>query len=200
MKKIILIAVAAFLLLTCPNAFSQSMSLKNRDVQFGVIGGLNIAKTSTQVFGSSLVGFHAGVQAELPVLIENAYVSSGIFLSQKGFNAVDIDFYNDKVIGGVRAPILYLSIPIHIGYKYPFTESLAGFIDGGLFAAYAISVDEYWEELEPRRFDFGLGAKIGVEFNQKYRLSLGYDLGLISFIDFMSVNNRTLMISLGLMF
>ncbi len=30
-----------------------------------------------------------------------------------------------------------------------------------------------------KRFDFGLGLKAGVEFSQKYQISIGYDWGLV---------------------
>lgn len=51
-----------------------------------------------------------------------------------------------------------------------------------------------------KRFDFGLGLKAGIEFCQKYQLSIGYDWGLTDNIENGSNKNRNLMLSLGYCF
>ena len=51
-----------------------------------------------------------------------------------------------------------------------------------------------------KRFDFGLGLKAGVEFFQKYQVSIGYDWGLLDNIEDSGNKNRNLMISLSCFF
>jgi hypothetical protein len=51
-----------------------------------------------------------------------------------------------------------------------------------------------------KRFDFGLGLKAGVEFSQKYQISIGYDWGLVENIKDSGNKNRNLMISLSCFF
>jgi hypothetical protein len=77
--------------------------------------------------------------------------------------------------------------------------------DGGLYKTNLS--DEF------KRFDFGLGLRIGAEIKQKYSLSLGYDFGLLNCwnsnywgdededIDLVNtVKNRNFYISLGYKF
>ena len=51
-----------------------------------------------------------------------------------------------------------------------------------------------------KRFDFGLGLKAGVEFFQKYQVSIGYDWGLLDNIEDSGNKNRNLMLSVGYFF
>ena len=51
-----------------------------------------------------------------------------------------------------------------------------------------------------KRFDLGIGLKAGLEFNQKYQLSISYDWGMIENIKDSGNKNRNLMISLGCFF
>ena len=51
-----------------------------------------------------------------------------------------------------------------------------------------------------KRFDFGLGLKAGVEFFQKYQVSIGYDWGLLDNIEDSGNKNHNLMLSVGYFF
>lgn len=93
----------------------------------------------------------------------------------------------------------YLDIPIHIGYRFNVAPKASLFFevgpyfDFGLFGkcTYSMSGDFYdytlsgdaidnvfTEEDCMKRFDVGIGAKIGAEFAKHYQISLGYDHGL----------------------
>ena len=141
------------------------------NLRWGATVGMNSSNFSITGFDSK-IGFHAGVKAEvgLPQISEGVYLDMGALLTLKGA----------KIDGGSAASIkfnpYYLEIPVHIGYKY------------------AVGDDAM------KRFDFGLGLKAGVEFSQKYQISIGYDWGLVENIKDSGNKNRNLMISLSCFF
>ena len=73
--------------------------------------------------------------------------------------------------GGITLNPYYLDIPVHM------------FGDGGF-----------------KRFDFGLGLRAGLEFNQKVPVSIGYDFGVLDVADDVSAKTRNLTISVGYKF
>ena len=127
-----------------------------------------------------------------------------------------------KIDGGSAASIkfnpYYLEIPVHIGYKYAVNENFAIFGNAGPYLAIGLFgkakaegdiLDEYefddnstnvFGDDAMKRFDFGLGLKAGVEFSQKYQISIGYDWGLVENIKDSGNKNRNLMISLSCFF
>jgi hypothetical protein len=93
----------------------------------------------------------------------------------------------------------YLDIPVHFGYKFNVAPKAALFVevgpyfDFGLFGkcTYTLNaggskltepeenIDNVFTEDEcMKRFDVGLGGKIGAEIAKHYQISLGYDFGL----------------------
>ena len=98
-----------------------------------------------------------------------------------------------------------------MGYKYAVNDKFAIFgnfgpyigiglfgkakASGELMEGEDTSVNVFGDDAM-KRFDFGLGLKAGVELNQKYQLSIGYDWGLIDNIEDSGNKNRNLMISL----
>lgn len=155
-----------------------------------------------------------GVKAEvgLPQISEGVYLDMGALLTLKGA----------KIDGGSAASIkfnpYYLEIPVHIGYKYAVNENFAIFGNAGPYLAIGLFgkakaegdiLDEYefddnstnvFGDDAMKRFDFGLGLKAGVEFSQKYQISIGYDWGLVENIKDSGNKNRNLMISLSCFF
>lgn len=187
------------------------------NLRWGATVGMNSSNFSITGFDSK-VGFHAGVKAEvgLPQFSDGLYLDMGALLTLKGA----------KVDGGSAATIkfnpYYLEIPVHLGYKYAVNESFAIFGNAGPYVAIGLFgkanikgdliddiMDEYggdgnstnvFGDDAMKRFDFGLGLKAGVEFNQKFQISIGYDWGLIENIKDSGNKNRNLMISLGCFF
>jgi hypothetical protein len=51
-----------------------------------------------------------------------------------------------------------------------------------------------------KRFDFGLGLRAGLEFNNKIPVSTGYDFGVLDVFDEVSAKTRNLTISVGYKF
>ena len=156
--------------------------------------GLNISKYSTALYGSN-VGFHVGVRGymDMPSLFNGAYVNAGAFLSLKG---ASIDM--GEIAGG-KSKAYYLDVPVHLGYKHIVNDNFSVFGEFGPYFALGlfgktnshnmdyddddkiVSTTESHNTFDEfKRFDFGLGIRLGVEFRQKYTFSIGYDLGLIN--------------------
>lgn len=83
--------------------------------------------------------------------------------------------------------VFYAQLPIHIGYRYIFDNGKACFIQAGptfgiglhghLHCIGCGSEDcNYFDEA--RRFDLGLGGRVGVELN-KFKISVGANYGVL---------------------
>lgn len=208
-----------FLVLFALVAISMVSVNAQEHVRWGVVAGMNVSKYTFTGFDNK-IGFHAGVKAEvgLPQLAEGAYLDFGGLLTLKGA----------KIDGGSLASFkfnpYYLEIPVHIGYKYAVNNdfSLFGnvgpYFGFGLFGKAKLKVNgdlsdygyEDYGDISTsenvfgddglKRFDFGLGLKVGAEFSRKYQVSLSYDFGLVKVEKDLGMKNRNLMISLGYMF
>lgn len=197
MKKVLLLMAMLTIGLASINA--------QDNLRWGATVGMNSSNFSITGFDSK-IGFHAGVKAEvgLPQISEGVYLDMGALLTLKGA----------KIDGGSAASIkfnpYYLEIPVHIGYKYAVNENFAIFGNAGPYLAIGLFgkakaegdiLDEYefddnstnvFGDDAMKRFDFGLGLKAGVEFSQKYQISIGYDWGLVENIKDSGNKNRNL--------
>ena len=174
MKKIysiLMVAVAAL---------SMSFTANAEAPKWEVVAGMNVANVDASGC-SSRIGFHAGIRTTIgiPSVSKGFYGNAGALLSLKGTKAAGITFNP-----------YYLDIPVHFGYKYAINETLA------LFGGY----DVFSDEVGYKRFDFGLGLRAGLEFNQKVPVSIGYDFGVLDVADEVSAKTRNLTISIGYKF
>lgn len=176
---------------------------------------MNSSKFSTDGFDSK-VGFHVGIKAEkdLPQIAQGVYLDMAALLSLKGTQINGND-------ASLKFNPYYLEIPIHMGYKYAINDNFAIFGNFGPYFAVGLfgkmkATGYLIDEVEGltsihdsakvfgsnamKRFDFGLGLKAGVEFFQKYQVSIGYDWGLLDNIEDSGNKNRNLMLSVGYFF
>ena len=180
MKKILLLFALS---LMCFSAFSQdAVSLEG-------VAGLNI---SQQLVGSTKTGyrpgFHVGVRANYyitnPNTMDGLYANAALLLSLKGGKVVF-----DSNSSTLTSPC-YLEAPVHVGYMYPITGNVDLFGELGPYFAFGLfgtsktvlvgaasSTTGYFGS-STRRFDLGVGARIGARFLSQYSFSLGYDYGL----------------------
>lgn len=203
-----------FIILSVVFTLSNVTAYAQEGLKWGAMAGMNSSNFSTDGFDSK-AGFHVGVKAEkdLQQIAQGVYLDMAALLSLKGA----------KINGGdasLKLNPYYLEIPIHMGYKYAVNKNFAIFgnfgpyFAVGLFGKMKATGDLIEESGLTRihdsakvfgddgmgRFDFGLGLKAGVEFCQKYQISIGYDWGLIDNIENSSNKNRNLMLSLGYLF
>ncbi len=158
-------------------------------VRWEANAGMNLSKFS-YLTTTTRIGFHVGVRGEIPVA-ESVYANAGLLFSLKG-TSQDVGEY-----GSSKTDAYYVEVPIHIGYRYSVNETISLFGEAGPYfavglfgkakASSAIGFDNYIYSYSDesydtfkayKRFDFGLGARVGVEYLSKYTFSVGYDLGL----------------------
>ncbi|MDR1201440.1 MAG: PorT family protein [Tannerellaceae bacterium] len=157
------------------NAQAQALPLE------GVVG-LN---SSNMGDIGSKIGFHLGVKTDiaLPSVSNGVYANAGALLSSKGASVKIYDIT-------YKVDAYYLEIPVHIGYKTALNDDFflygeAGpYLAFGLFGKAGVDKEKYntfgsAEEGGLKRFDLGLGIKVGLEIKKKYTLSIGYDWGFI---------------------
>lgn len=192
-------------------------------IQWGVTIGASRSTIKDNPYSSvdPKWGFHGGVKAILP-LQGFFYLEGSALFSGKGYKA---DWYvnNDQPPAGTPSnenggseltrTSYYLDIPIHIGYKYPFIHgvslyaSVGPYVGVGLLGkeethsgTYKESVDLYETGSGDKRFDFGMGFRVGAELGNHFQLGFGYDWGFIkSSVDDDS-QNRNLLFSLSYLF
>ena len=186
MKKIL------FLIAVVTASFTTVKAQDN--LRWGVTAGMNVSKMSTAGLGNK-VGYHVGARAELglPQVANGLYLDAAALISAKGAKTDAGD------LGGINVNATYLEIPIHVGYKYTVNDnfnvfgSFGPYFGIGLFGKTKVDELDYNGSHELvntsykyntfgdgyKRFDMGVGFNVGVEIQQKYRISLGYDFGFI---------------------
>lgn len=182
-------------------------------LKWGAVAGINSSTFSTAGFDSK-VGFHVGVKAEkeLRQIAEGIYLDMAALLSLKGTEIKEVG--HGKTASIKKFTPYYLEIPIHMGYKCSLNDNIALFgnlgpyFSLGLFGNYeetgghlATAPETIFGDNKMKRFDFGLGLKVGVEFCRKFQVSSGYDWGMIESVENSGGNkNRNLTFSLGYLF
>ena len=174
MKKIFTLIVAVVMGVGVASA--QGLSAE-------AVAGLNVS-----VWGGlgDRAGFHVGIRGEYMTPVKGLYANAAALFSLKGCK----QDYGE--LGAARSDAYYVEFPIHVGYKFAVNDSFAVFGDAGPYlgvglfgSTHAIGDDnkEYFESEivfdEAKRFDFGVGLRVGVEFFKRYSFSVGYDWGLL---------------------
>lgn len=187
MKRICITLCA---ILVCITSMAQDDNV-NRKINFEALVGMNVSKMGSY---DSKLGFHLGVKGEmaLPSIAKGVYVNAGALISQKGTK------FNIGDLGSSNTTAYYLEVPVHIGWKYPLNNDLAVYGELGPYFAYGLGGKHKIKEPELgdngdivlndksyntfdlfKRFDMGLGFRIGAEIKSKYTISIGYDFGFI---------------------
>lgn len=177
---------------------------------FGIKAGVNLANFSGNGAQDSdaRIGFNFGVTVDYS-LAQNYYLLSGLELTMKGAKAKYVSpiTANEKLNGPpfsaeIKDDPIYLQMPIHLGYKLTVTDAFKILFHAGPYVAYGIGgkvkmdrannleveggfsdFDGYLSEKDKfKKFDFGIGLGIGMEFN-KIALGIGYDFGLANIAD-----------------
>ena len=199
--------------------FNENQLMKPR---LGVTLGINTSKI-THAMGDVKVGINGGLEIDYP-FTPNFYANGRVLFSTKGLAQ------NWGEIGKEKVTLGYIEVPLHIGYKTSFSNAFSIFADAGPYIALGVlykhsfssklmdkwgvgfsddAMDE-WENKERndwKRFDAGIGLNAGFEIQRKYRLTIGYDWGLMGlfkdgdYIDADSdTKNRNLHIGVSYMF
>lgn len=192
-----------------------AINAQYRPVTFGIKGGVNVSNFAGEGIKDSdgKIGFTVGLLLNYNV-DELVFVRTGLDFTTKGAK------YKYGAVERTYNP-MYLQIPIHVGYKLPFTNSFNCSLHVGPYLSYGVGgkiktevsgkvsdmedseIDFFGTEESGgfRRFDFGLGLGVGAEFGNVL-VELGYDLGLanISYIKDNKVKNMNAYFTLGYCF
>lgn len=220
MKKILLALFFA-------SAFS--MTGKAQDFRMGVTGGYNL---NIPISYDSQSGFQVGVKGELglPLAVKGLYLDFGLQLSSHGWKAAGYYYSgSDETASGTpssgyasdwKCTPYYLSIPVHVGYKFPAGRNVSLFVnvgpyfnvglfgkaketitpDDGRATTYTRSDNVFSDKMQ-ERFDWGLGFRAGVEIVRHIQLGIGYDWGMKNINkNGMDCKNRTFVVSCAYMF
>ena len=140
------------------------------------------------------IGFNVGVTLDY-TLTSDLYLLTGLELSTKGCKE-DVGLSKDAT-----SNLMYLQLPIHLGYKLAVTDATKIVFHAGPYVAYGIGgktkISESGVEVSVnsfgsnrvKRFDFGVGLGVGAEFG-KIGVGLGYDFGLVNIVDVDNVSNK----------
>lgn len=196
-----------------------AQSASAQTLRYGVVGAANFSTYSMDAVGfdistDSRVGFKVGFRMEIDAqfLMKGLYFDMETALSSKGakYTGTQRENYAD-----ISSRPYYLEMPMHIGYHYRFSESDVGvfgsfgpYLGVGLFGtdkymtAGRTDTPDTFSDDNLKRFDFGLGVRLGVSIFDHYRVVFGYDWGLvdISQIEGVDINNRNFYIGAAYMF
>ncbi|MDC2314861.1 porin family protein [Bacteroides stercoris] len=172
----------------CVLLLSATM-VKAQELRWGITGGVNLSSPTNY---NLQVGYNVGVKGEYLFKEDKGfYLDWGISLSKKGWKSEWYYDQQEKTSTQWKTNAHYLNIPIHVGYKIPagekfsFFASVGPYFGVGLFGKYKAVSDKSETTLAKNvfndymnRFDWGLGARLGVECMKHFQVSVGYDWGL----------------------
>lgn len=184
------VCIILFVLFTFLHTNGQAQSIR-----FGVTGGLQLTKDKRT---NNLLGYNIGAKGiyEFSEKENTGYLDINLLFSAKGWKEnvlTDLDRFMEW-----KCRLYYIELPVHAGYKFALNERARFFIDAGPYVAIGLSGKYDFEDPEHifddqdyddinlftekiyKRFDFGLGAKVGVEIGQKFQVAVGYDTGLLN--------------------
>jgi len=184
-KRISTLVLAMSALVIC------SGTLNAQDVTFGVRGGANLSSFNGDISKTKYI-FKYQVGATVDIgFTDNIYLITGLDLQTKGTKS------KPKLGPDVKYNPMYLSIPIHAGYKFDVGSNSRIVVEAGPYVAYGISGKikgdgkkvNFFGDDRFKRFDFGLGAGVGYEYSH-FVVKGGYDFGLINISDMKGVKAR----------
>lgn len=174
MKTTFKTCLVAIALLIGVNTYAQ-----DQPITFGVKAGVNLSNLSGDVDGTDAkIGFNAGVTLDYG-FTPDVYLLTGLQLTTKGFKAGSGD-------NKFTSNLMYLQLPVHVGYKLTVAEATKIVFHAGPYAAYGIGGKtegvKSFQDGAYKKFDFGVGLGVGAEFG-KIGVDLGYDFGLANIVD-----------------
>lgn len=220
MKIIYKLSIVALVSLMGLGASAQELP-----VRFGVEAGLNLSNSSWDA-GSldkkARVGFQVGVTADYAITDE-WYLQSGLSFTTKGAKVEGESNIGGDVItrGKLTVNQMYLQLPVYAAYKIEVMPGTRIVFNAGPYVAYGVGgktklsgsipiingganieddINTFGGEGILNRFDFGLGAGVGVEFGHIVA-NIRYELGLVNIgQDNLDYKNRNAALTVGYKF
>lgn len=207
--------------------FTLSAQTKNCDketnLRWGVTAGFNGLNGNTLNLSDhrGRYGFDVAARMELSFRTtpSRMYLDAELGLLNLNWHERDLYYTSDFETGEMveyrytsKKSAYYLHLPIHIGYRWAFCKACAFYVDAGPYVSLGLfgkmkELDHMTQEKynyntfnHIRRFDWGLGARLGIEVTDHYRLGIGYDYGLQKISKYGNDKNNNFTISVGYMF
>ena len=182
MKKILTSVLVASLMLLGTSAFAQV------SVGAGYVNGKYNYANSNSKYSQNANGFYAGLEYNVPVG-EVLGISAGVnyeMLMSKDYNLYSIS-------GNLKEQ--YINVPVRLNIGANLGDSRVFFF-GGPTMSYALSskaevgvagitgsVDLYDKDILKNRFDVMVGAGVGIDLMERFRVTVGYDFGMFNKLD-----------------
>jgi len=203
MRKIVFFLFSIFFLI------SPKTNAQNKIPTFGVKAGINFSNIGGDINNTEAkLGFNIGATLDYG-LTSDIYLLTGLDLTSKGFKIKE-DYSNSKT----KAGLIYIQLPVHVGYKLIVSNDTEITFHIGPYMAYGIG-GKYKKNLEGlktegstfdvfsfNRFDFGLGIGVQADF-KNVGVGLGYDWGLSNISKIKEegkIRNKNIYITLGYKF
>ena len=173
MKKILTLVTILFAMLIGLNANAQSFNIGYENSVYSVRDG----GSSLNMNGN---GMYLGVDYDMPVSGDLVF-TPGLF----------VDYVNYNLYGSVHGNAFYLRVPLHLKYAYRLDNMFELFGTAGPALSYALGgkiryheggisyTEQFFDEYD-QRFDIPLGLEIGANINKTFKLTFGYDFGLLN--------------------
>lgn len=177
-----------------------ALSAKAQEWNFSVEGGITINNAKVGfIKNGTLVGLRLGGWAKVQRVsnVSHGYITTGLLFATKGDKRMSVLLDKDYYTALVTSRH-YLEVPLRVGYDFVVNDRVKIFAEGGPYVAYAVSgkqkysgdnsaldkeigsTTDIFGDKALKRFDFGLGLGLSVEFAKHYQLKVGYDLGLMN--------------------
>ena len=198
-------------------------------LRYGVEGGLNVS-SPMNADGTKCgfnIGATAEYGFQSECFVSGALkLSSKPFKAKQGYVAGDFDGSDTGAVDVcVEMTPYYLNIPIHAGYRMGLGDNVKLSVSAGPYLGVGLwgkgtgtvkvsgdvpsdldikagkyKVDNVFKDSDLRRFEIGASVKAGLEFKDRYRLSVGYDIQLNSMMKDDDYYNQVVSVSVGYMF
>lgn len=214
MKKIMMTALAASLVAS--SAVAQRFSPydyvglePDNGFSFMMLGGMTVSNfRMNDVVTNGMdpkVGFDLGVRAEymLPQC-GGVFINGGLEYKMKGAREripAAIDDMTGLDATWIARP-MYLTLPIHVGFRYDILDDFGVYADFGPYFAVGtngktrMKFDDFSSDVvhrffrndsdpnfyEVQRWDFGLGFRLGTEYARHYNFQLACDWGITNML------------------
>lgn len=199
MKRFIISSVLAFIAVSASAQISVGVGYLQSTATYQAKSGADVNNTQSN-------GFYAGLGYEMP-LMQGLGLSAGVYYSYLYSDDAGSTAIGTIATGSLKTNLKeqYINVPVALNFGYNLTRDLRLFAFGGPTVSFGLSSMSHYDasvsviginisdsgdtdnyagtDDKPSpygRFDVLLGAGAGVDIQGKYRLSVGYDWGMLN--------------------
>lgn len=199
MKRFIISSVLAFIAVSASAQISVGVGYLQSTATYQAKSGADVNNTQSN-------GFYAGLGYEMP-LMQGLGLSAGVYYSYLYSDDAGSTAIGTIATGSLKTNLKeqYINVPVALNFGYNLTRDLRLFAFGGPTVSFGLSSMSHYDasvsviginisdsgdtdnyagtDDKPSpygRFDVLLGAGAGVDIQGKYRLTVGYDWGMLN--------------------